>query len=267
MFALSRDLARLANLLDALPDCRLLVVDPISAYLGGTSEHANADVQALLVALATLARKRNLAVLVVNHLRKKAGAAIYRTMGSLAFVAAARAAWILCKDPADAGKRFLLPIKNNLAPDTTGLAFTIESHATNRMPIIRWLPDEVHFTADTFMDAARPLGRPDDERQHAIDWLQKRLAKGACPTADLKREADAHGISYGTLRRAFRALGGVAEREYPFSSAQWRWKLSPTDAQNTGEDFCAPGDFLDELEKQYDDWRSFLPPDLQPHAP
>jgi putative DNA primase/helicase len=246
-FALNRDLARLANLLDALPDCRLLIVDPISAYLGGTNEHANAEVQTLLAALSALARDRGLAILVVSHLRKKEGAAIYRTMGSLAFVAVARSAWILCKDPADLNKRLLLPIKNNLAPDVIGLAYTIETSPTGRTPVLRWSPDPVHFTADTLLASARPPGRPDDERQHAVQWLEERLAQRPRPMREIKDEAGARGIAYGTLRRAFRQLGGQAVRESPFPSAPWLWKLPGTDAQNPGEEFCAPTDFLDQF--------------------
>ncbi|MEX2310761.1 MAG: AAA family ATPase [Pirellulales bacterium] len=267
-FALNRDLARLANLLDAVPDCRLLIVDPISAYLGGTNEHANADVQALLSALAALARKRHLAVLVVSHLRKKAGAAIHRTMGSLAFVAAARAAWVVCKDPADPNKRFFLPIKNNLAPDVTGLAYTIESSATNRTPVIRWSPDAVNITAETLVGTARPTGRPDDERQQAINWLQSRLSNGPCATRELRQEADAHGIGYGTLRRAFRELRGEAVRKNRFPTAPWLWKLPGTDAQNPGAEFCAPVNSLDDFEKLFlHNWPPKYTPNLQPRVP
>jgi hypothetical protein len=266
-FALNRDLARLANLLDAMPDCRLVIVDPISAFLGGTNEHANAEVRTLLFSLAATARRRGVAILAVSHLRKKAGAAIHRAMGSLAFIAAARAGWVICKDSTDANKRLLLPLKNNLAPDTTGLSFTIETGSTNRAPVIRWSPDVVHVSAETMTGTARCAGRPDDERQYAIDWLRDRLTKGARLARDLKREAYAHGISYGTLRRAFRALGAMAVREHPFPHAQWLWKLPGTDAQNTGGEFCAPvenrDDFIDNL---LNEWQSSIQ-SLVPRAP
>jgi hypothetical protein len=253
-FALNRDLARLNNLLDALTDCRLLIIDPISAFLGGTNEHANADVRTLLAALATLARDRGIAVIIISHLRKKEGAAIHRTMGSLAFVAAARAAWIICKHPDDPNKRYFLPIKNNLAPDVTGLAFTIETSPDGRTPVIAWLPTAEKITADMVVGHTRSAGRPDDERQHAIGWLRERLSKGSRPVRDLKQESDAHGISYHTLRRAFRALGGQAVRQGTFPFAPWYWKLPGIDDQNTGGEFWSPigfpGDFA-ELCKQW----------------
>ncbi len=253
-FALNRDLARLSNLLNAIPDCRLLIIDPISAYLGNTNEHSNADIQSLLAALATLAREREIAVILVSHLRKKEGAAIYRTMGSLAFVAASRAAWLLCKDPADANKRFLLPIKNNLAPDITGLAYTIELSANHRVPVIRWSPDAVHTTAEALVGCARLNGRPDDERQHAIAWLQERLANGPRATRDLKQEADANAISTRTLYRAFRELGGTAVRQGPFPFGQWMWKLPGVDCQNPGGEFWQSTDLADQFADLFKPW-------------
>jgi putative DNA primase/helicase len=231
-FALQRDLARLDNLLRTMPDCRLVILDPVTAYLGESDEGSNADIRNLLASLAAMARDRGLAVLIVNHLRKTQGAAIYRTMGSLAFVACARAAWIIAKDPSVKYKRLFLPLKNNLAPEITGLAYTIESSPAAGVPMIRWAPEPVHITAETIVGAAKSAGRPDDERQYAITWLQNQLAEGSRLARELKHEADANGISYGTLRRAFRHLGGEAFRRNNFPSSPWNWQLPRTDAQN-----------------------------------
>jgi putative DNA primase/helicase len=266
-FALNRDLARLANLLDAMPDCRLLIVDPISAFLGGTNEHANSDIRTLLATLATLAREHHLAVLIVSHLRKKEGAAIYRTMGSLAFVAVARAAWLVCKDPEDADKRLLLPLKNNLAPNASGLAYIIESSDDGRAPKIRWLPDPVTVTPDNISEVARSVGRPDVERQHAIGWLQERLATGPRPTRDIKQEAEANGICQRTLRRAFRELSGEAVRQGPFPFGQWTWKLPGVDGQNPVGEFGTPTDFLDQFADLFQPWMPPSNPNVQTHAP
>jgi putative DNA primase/helicase len=232
-FQLRRDLARLANLLDTVPDCRLLVVDPISAHLGSTSENVNADVHGLLVPLANLARQRNLAVLAVSHLRKQQGAAIHRTMGSLAFVAAARAVWVIVKDPDDQRRRLLLPLKNNLAPDVTGLAYTIESTDPDGSgpPVVCWSPEPVSATADLIL-ARRPRGRPDDERQQAARWLRETLSAGPRLARDIKEEAEVNGFSQGTLRRAFRDVAGQAVREGFGPFGQWLWRLPGVNGQS-----------------------------------
>jgi hypothetical protein len=246
-FALDRDLARLARLLDAMTDCRLVILDPISAYLGGTNEHGNAEVRDLLVALATLARQRDLAVLAISHLRKKEGAAVYRTMGSLAFVAAARAAWVLAKDPAEPDRRLFLPIKNNLAQGTVGLAFKIEAAPGGQVPILSWEPEPVTVVAETVLTAARSPGRPDEERQHAARWLQEFLSRGPRDTLDVQSAADAHGIRPRTLHRAFRDLGGEAVKQPPFALGQWAWKLPGIDCQNPGGEFWQSLGFPDDF--------------------
>jgi hypothetical protein len=230
-----------------MSDCRLVILDPITAFLGDTSDQCNSDVWKLLSSLASLARKRNFAVLAVSHLRKKEGAAIHRAMGSLAFIAAARAAWTIANDPADASRRLLLPLKNNLAPDAKGLAFTIESNAAGHAPVVRWLPEPIEARADAVLASNRQPGRPDDERRYAIDWLRTRLSGGALPVREIRKDADAHGISGATLRRAFRGLGGQAIRIGPVPNGEWRWKLPAEDAQNSVGEFCAPTEITDEF--------------------
>ncbi len=51
-FSLAKDIERLAEVLEKLGDCVLVQIDPISAYLGGTDSHKNADVRALLSPLS-----------------------------------------------------------------------------------------------------------------------------------------------------------------------------------------------------------------------
>jgi len=239
-FALNRDLCRLAALIRALRDCRLVILDPITAFLGDTSDQCNTDVWKLLSSLARLAHNLQFAVLAISHLRKKEGAAIHRAMGSLAFIASARTAWAIAKDPADANTRLLLPLKNNLAPGAKGLAFTIESPEAGRAPIIRWLPDTIDARADAVLAPSRHRGRPDDERRYAINWLRAHLAAGPSPARVVRKDADAHGIGYTTLRRAFRDLRGQAVRHGDLSSGHWKWKLPDEGAQNQGGEFWAP---------------------------
>jgi hypothetical protein len=231
LFALTSDLDRLSTLIRAMPDCRLVVLDPITAFLGDSSDQSSADVWKLLSALASLARKRNFAVLAVSHLRKKEGAAIHRALGSLAFVAAARAVWTLAKDPADANKRLLLPLKNNLAPDAGGLAFTIETHEPTHAAVIRWLPETVEARADQIIAPNRQMGRPDGERQFAKEWLRRELEQGQTPVRKVREAAEAHGITWGTLRRAFRELGAEAVFKRHDGRIRWDWKLSVIGAQ------------------------------------
>jgi len=179
-------------------------------------------------------------------------------MGSLTFITAARAAWVICADPdhSDPDKRdrrLMLPIKSNLAGRAAGLAYTIEpsvpSNAqqpetgtvqgagsaspetdpnTNAPPIIRWHPEPIKVSADDGLRGrVRSGGRPSDEREEAARWLEKTLAPGLRGTCDLEAEAVAHGFRLVTLRRAFRDLGGEAFRLGGVRPlGHWFWKLA-----------------------------------------
>jgi hypothetical protein len=174
----------------------------------------------------------------VSHFRKRNGAPIFRTLGSLAFIAATRAAWTIVRDSAEPNRRLLLPLKNNLAPATKGLAFTIETSPTNAAAI-RWLPDTVETTAEIALAAPRLRGRPDVDGEFALTWLQERLASGPSPSREIRKAADANGIALGTLRRAFRKLAGIAFQPKGITNGPWMWKLPGPDAQKPADHFCA----------------------------
>jgi hypothetical protein len=68
--------------------------------------------------VSELAARHGTAIIGVSHLNKTAGPqALMRVTGSLAFVAAARAAYLVTSDKQDKSRRLFLPMKNNLGPD------------------------------------------------------------------------------------------------------------------------------------------------------
>lgn len=87
------DVQALEMALQANPDCRLVIVDPVGAYLGGkVSASADNEVREVLSPVARLAEQYHVAVLVVAHHRKAAGySADDLVLGSRAFTALARA--------------------------------------------------------------------------------------------------------------------------------------------------------------------------------
>jgi len=62
------------------------------------------------------------------HLNKNtAGKAVYRALGSIAFLAAARTVWMVTTDPdnPEGKRRLLTPTKQNVLIDPLGLAFSV----------------------------------------------------------------------------------------------------------------------------------------------
>jgi hypothetical protein len=223
-FNLARDLRALEEAIDVTPDCRLVVIDPISAFCGATDSHRNSDVRGLLAPLSEMAQRRQVAMVGVNHLNKSVagGPAMYRTMGSLAFVAAARAAWAVVKDKREPDKRLFLPIKNNLGRDIAGLSYTII--APNGAPCLAWSPDPITMSADEAM----AVGRPDShhhERKEAADWLRVALGDGSLPVKEITQQVEQCGLRWATIKRAQKAVGIVAYRKGFGPGAVWRWRL------------------------------------------
>ena len=104
-FSVVDDMPRLATALAEIGDAILVIVDPITAYLGATDSHRNAEVRSALTPLTHLAVEHRVAVLAISHLRKSLEGEALRVSGSLAFVAAARAAYVVTRDPANENRR------------------------------------------------------------------------------------------------------------------------------------------------------------------
>jgi hypothetical protein len=230
MFSLVADIHALGQRLDELGGVvAAVVIDPITAYLGDVDSHKNADVRAVLAPLSQLASEHNVAIVGISHLTKAAGfQALMRVNGSLAFVAAARAAYLVTPDQDDKARRLFLPMKNNLVPDAKGLAFHIEplivpSPAgpleTTR---VAWEFEPVTITADEAMQAAEPSG-DDSKLDQATGWLHLALAYGPVPAAKIFAMANAERIAEKTLRRAAKVLN--VRKEKPGMEEGWVWSL------------------------------------------
>lgn len=218
-FNLEHDLPALEHAIDSSPDCRLVIIDPVSEYLGRTDSHKNAEVRGLLAPLRNLAAQRNVAVVVVTHLNKAAGSkAMSRVTGSLAFIAAARAGWLVVADKANPKRRLLLPIKNNLAEDVGGLAYSIIDGA------LAWERGSVSLSADDAL-ADEPRKDGHTERDDAADWLRELLADGPMPQRDVAEAAKANGISSATLRRAKVKAKVESRKQGNGREARWTWAL------------------------------------------
>jgi hypothetical protein len=229
-FDLTEDLPALEAAIRATADCRLVVIDPLTAYLGKTDSHKNAEVRAVLARLFDLAARHKAAVLAVTHLNKAGGLpAVYRAMGSLAFVAAARAVWAVVRDDEDETRRrrMFLPIKNNLGADETGLAYALEPVGDTAR--VAWETEPVNIRADEALGGGRTAAVRDDARRFVIDTLTAH--GGEMPSDELAEAAKAEGISERTFRRARKAVGEVYKEKG--KGGQWRCRLK-------GGQPCAP---------------------------
>jgi hypothetical protein len=180
-----------------------------------------------------MAGRHKVAIVCISHLNKSSnGNALYRTMGSLAFTAAARAAYLVSKDQDHPDRRLFLPIKNNLAKDSTGLAYTVVT-AENGAPVIVWEPDVIETTAAEAL--AVPVNNEErTETDWAVNFLEDILRDGPKPAVEIAKEARRAGVKDKALRRAKEKLK-VIPKKSTFSGG-WICQLPDTQDAHALED-------------------------------
>jgi hypothetical protein len=236
-FNFQTDLAALEEKIWNIGDVRLVIVDPISSYLGTRiNSHNNAEVRSVLEPISEMAADAEVGVLAITHSPKGTGMkAIDRFVGSIGFVAQARSAYIVTKDPSDAERRLMLPVKNNIAAKgQSGLAYKIEGvtiFPPGRRPIetsrVVWDGyatvgvNEALVASDTLTDGGTQFDK-------AEAFLRDLLKDGALSVAEIEQVARMEGISERTLRRAKGNLHVRSRKDG--LQGPWMWELSqPTD--------------------------------------
>jgi hypothetical protein len=214
------DLEHLEDALLLHPDIRLVIIDPVAAFTGYGSGLGDSALRSMFMPLARVAESCDVGVLVVTHLRKGSGGrALHRLMGSLTLTALARSVWLATRDPASPARRLLLPVKNNLQIDPTGLAFRLSG---NR---VEWDTEQIRTTADQAL--ASETGGPDADPTaiaRAAGWLEDLLSNGPKPAREIFLAARDCGLSPVTLRRAKNALGVEVRKDV--YQGPWVWCLS-----------------------------------------
>lgn len=107
---------------------RLIVLDPIQAYLGdGVDMHRANEVRPVLKCVAAMAERTGCAVILIGHMNKAQGLKSgYRGLGSIDFRAAARSVLVVGRLKEDPTVRIVAQDKNSLAPEGKSIAFQLD---------------------------------------------------------------------------------------------------------------------------------------------
>ena len=235
-FDLGQDIERLSMTLDKLNDVSLVIIDPITAYLGNVDSHNNADIRGILAPLSAMAAKHNAAILLITHLNKSTGQDVMaRVIGSIGLIAAARAGYAVIKESKMPEIRYFIPIKNNVGNDQNGFSFVIEEVAvegdilTSR---IVW--------QDGLIDAQSILTPPIESKptatNAAAEWLAALLTGKVMLASDIYAEGEGAGFSKSCIQRAAVRIG-VIKTKAGFKNGPWEWSLAvPRGAAKAHED-------------------------------
>lgn len=193
---------------------RVLILDPIQAYLGsGTDMNRANEVRNMTKRLAALAEKYKCAIILIGHMNKAAGnKAAYRGMGSIDFYAVARSVLLVGRVEGEPNIRAMVQIKNNLAEFGHAKAFRLSEEG------FRWLGD-YEITADEVLGGYAPKVNKLEQAKDLLRELSKELEKVESNSIyDMAKEQN---ISKRTLENAKREMGIRAKRE----NGSWYWPL------------------------------------------
>ena len=187
-------------------NAKLLVLDPLQAYLTGVDMHRANEVRPAFHALMGIAERTGCAILLIEHLNKMKGLkAIHRGLGSVDITGAARSVLLLSKPKSDEPEVYLAPVKNNVGEMGQTLVFIAEE---GRL----FFEGTSSLTADELVDQndvsdVRPT-KVKEVEQMLRNYFSKRES---IPSTDAEAFFNSKGYSTRTLKRAKANLGVGSE--------------------------------------------------------
>ena len=193
---------------------RVLILDPIQAYLGGTMDMNRAnEARDMTKRLSLLAEKYKCAILLIGHMNKAGGnKAAHRGMGSIDFFAVARSVLLVGRIEGESDLRAVVQIKNNLAAFGHSKAF----HLTETG--FEWIGD-YEITADEVLGGIAPKVNKLEQAKKMLRELAKTSA--FVQSSEIFDKAEELNISKRTLENAKKELGIKARR----IGNSWYWDL------------------------------------------
>jgi hypothetical protein len=205
-----RDIAFIASKI-AEHDAKLLIIDPLMAFLYGADANKDQEIRRVLYKLSKIAERHRCAIVLMRHLNKGGGTkAIYRGNSSIGVIGHARAGLLVAINPDNDHQRILAVTKCNLAAKPQSLTFVLDP--IGDVCRIGWVGTS-NLSAD---DLVQPVDTPDqkavkEEKQtkceQCQDLLSEILSDGPKEIKQLKKECSEAGCSASTVERAAKALG------------------------------------------------------------
>ena len=171
---------------------RLIVLDPIQAYLGENMDmHRANEVRPVMKRVAAMAERTGCAVILIGHMNKAQGLKSgYRGLGSIDFRAAARSILVVGRLKDTPTVRIVAQDKNSLAPEGSSIAFELNPDCG-----FQW-KGYSDVTVDDVLNGTgqsktKTMVMEDELRTMLTDWVS---------AEDVLRYAKSMGISERTLK-------------------------------------------------------------------
>jgi hypothetical protein len=205
----------------AIEQCnaRLLILDPLSSYIGGDCSMNNAnETRAEFNHLIAVAKETGCAIVLIAHMNKARDTSpLYRTNGSIDIAAAARSILAVTRtaDKSNPAERYMVQVKSNLAPMGRAIVFEITDAGVR-------FRNEIALTAEEAFAAAAPqIGRPNDRETAAADFIRGLLINGRRLATDCEAQLEAAGFKKSTCKKAKKTLGIHSIKD----GLVWYWSM------------------------------------------
>jgi len=198
----------------AQKNAKLMVLDPIQAYLGADVDLNRAnETRPIFTNLAKTAEETGCAIVLVGHMNKMSGIkAAYRGLGSIDIQGAARSVLIVGRLRDRPTVRIVAVSKSSLAPEGQPIAFEL-----NPQSGFAWLDEAFDITADQLL-----TGCYDDSKADSAEkFLMETLKNGTLPQKEIIQKAKDRGIAERTLQTAKSNIKVTSKK----MGNQWYWGL------------------------------------------
>lgn len=206
---------------DAIADfhARLLVIDPLQAYLGTSDISSASSIRRMMNRLCKWANFYNCAVLIIGHLNKKEGANdLYRGLGSIDVTASARSVLQLEADAFSPGIRIIRHVKSSLAARGEDVRFSINPNHG-----IVWLKDENSGSSVSNVPDTKPkeevATRKEKKQTIAAGMLRELLSDGPMLSSDIEEFFKGSEVGFKTVQLVKNNLKILSFRK----DGKWYW--------------------------------------------
>jgi putative DNA primase/helicase len=225
------DIPRLQAAAREVPECALVILDPVVTIVSGDS-HKNVEVRRALRPLVGFAADLMIVVLGISHHTKGTAGRdpVERITGSVAFGALPRVTMAAARiREGDTERRIFCRSKSNIGPDDGGWEYGLDLTDVPGSPEVRVVVAQwgkvLTGSARDLLAEADAFSEPEERSalQAAKDWLQKLLKDGVVDSKEVKADANQAGVAWGTVLRA-KPLVGVKSRKKDFGDGWW-WEI------------------------------------------
>jgi len=194
-------------------NAKLLVIDPVQAYLGDTDMANATGIRKVLRQLAQWASMYDCAVVLIGHLNKKQGSKdLYRSLGSIDLVATARSVIQVDRMKDNDSISVVHHVKSSLSPKGRNLCFSIDP---NRK--LEWL--DIDLSDSSNSDIVLEENDKITKQARAADILRVMLADGPVPVSEIREYFNKERISERTIMNTKKMLGIQSIRK----NDSWYW--------------------------------------------